>query len=63
MRVRKLFLWETRFEADRLAEAGFRSSVSVREGIRRMVEWWSSAGNSGKPVWRQPPAEVQRFPA
>jgi nucleoside-diphosphate-sugar epimerase len=63
MRVRKLFLWETRFEADRLAEAGFRSAVPVREGIRRMVQWWSSAGSSGKPVWRQPPAQVQRFPA
>ena len=63
MRVRKLFLWETRFEADRIAEAGFRSAVPVREGIRRMVEWWRSAGSDGKPVWRQPPADVQRFPA
>jgi nucleoside-diphosphate-sugar epimerase len=59
MRVRKLFLWETRFEAEKLRRAGFTSPVDVREGLRRMVQWWLSAGSTQKPVWRQPPAAIQ----
>jgi nucleoside-diphosphate-sugar epimerase len=59
MRVRKLFSQETRFEADKLAATGFRSSVPVREGIARMVRWWKSAGVQAAPKWRQPPAVVQ----
>lgn len=61
MRVRKLFQQETRFEASKLAEAGFRSSVSVHEGIARMVNWWQQAGSKAEPKWRQPPAEVRRY--
>ena len=61
MRVKKLFLWETRFESDALAATGFRSAVPLREGIRRMVKWWLDAGADAKPKWRQPPAQVQRF--
>jgi nucleoside-diphosphate-sugar epimerase len=63
MRVRKLFVWETRFEAEKLRQAGFTSPVPVREGLSRMVKWWSSAGKEQKPVWRQPPAEIRRFSA
>lgn len=61
MRVRKLFEMETLFEAEKLAAAGFRSPVSIREGIRRMVEWYLAGGKDQPVVWRQPPAEVQRF--
>jgi nucleoside-diphosphate-sugar epimerase len=61
MRVRKLFVWDTKFEAEKVRKAGFESPVSVREGLRRMVEWWQSAGGAQKPVWRQPPAKVQPF--
>ena len=63
MRVRKLFSQETKFEAQKLADAGFRSSVPVREGITRMVHWWRQAGTQAAPKWRQPPAEIQRFEA
>lgn len=59
MRVRKLFAMETRFEANKLASTGFRSAVPVREGIRRMVQWWQQAGSRAEPRWRQPPARVQ----
>ena len=59
MRVRKLFVWETRFEADKLRAAGFTSPVPLREGLRRMVAWWLEAGRSQRPVWRQPPARIQ----
>jgi len=55
MRVKKLFVWNTRFEAEKLRATGFHSPVSVREGLRRMVEWWLKEGRSQKPVWRQPP--------
>jgi nucleoside-diphosphate-sugar epimerase len=63
MRVRKLFAQETRFEADKIASAGFRSAVSVPEGIARMVRWWQQAGSKAAPKWRQPPAEVRRLSA
>jgi nucleoside-diphosphate-sugar epimerase len=63
MRVRKLFAWETKFEADKLASTGFRSAVPVTEGIARMVRWWKQAGSKAAPKWRQPPAAVQRFGA
>jgi nucleoside-diphosphate-sugar epimerase len=61
MRVRKLFSQETKFEAAKIASAGFRSGVPVREGIARMVRWWREAGSKAEPKWRQPPAAVQRF--
>jgi nucleoside-diphosphate-sugar epimerase len=63
MRVKKLFAQETRFEAPKIGEAGFRSSVSVEEGIARMVRWWLEAGSKAAPKWRQPPAEVVRLAA
>lgn len=59
MRVRKLFVWETKFEAEKLRQTGFASPVPLREGLRRMVAWWQSAGSSQKPVWRQPPAGIR----
>jgi nucleoside-diphosphate-sugar epimerase len=61
MRVRKLFAQETKFEAQKLADAGFRSAVPVREGITRMVRWWQQAGSQAAPKWRQPPKQVQRL--
>jgi nucleoside-diphosphate-sugar epimerase len=59
MRVKKLFVWDTLFEADKLRDAGFTSPVPVREGLKRMVNWWQTAGRTQKPVWRQPPAAIQ----
>lgn len=61
MRVRKLFVQQTRFEAQKLADTGFRSPVPLPEGLRRMVAWWSEQGRSSAPTWRQPPAKPQRL--
>ena len=61
MRVRKLFAQETKFESNKLAATGFKSAVSIREGISRMVKWWKQAGSKAVPKWRQPPSAVQRF--
>lgn len=61
MRVRKLFRDQTKFEADKLLATGFRSPVPLAEGIDRMVKWYLAEGKDKKAVWRQPPAEVQRF--
>jgi nucleoside-diphosphate-sugar epimerase len=60
MRVRKLFAWETTFEASKLTATGFRSTVPLPEGIKRMVDWWRATGSKAAPKWRQPPAEVFR---
>lgn len=61
MRVRKLFLDETRFEADKLTGSGFRPPVPLREGIDRMVKWYLATGRNQSPFWRLPPGEIQRF--
>jgi nucleoside-diphosphate-sugar epimerase len=61
MRVRKLFQQETCFEASKLAASGFKSKVSLSEGLARMVRWWQEEGSHTAPMWRQPPAEVLRI--
>jgi len=60
MRIRKLFVHETLFEADKLAATGFQSAISLPNGIGRMVRWWLSEGSKAAPMWRQPPKEVFR---
>ena len=62
MRVRKLFRDETKFEASKLLATGFKSAVPLAEGIDRTVKWYVAEGKDQAAVWRQPPAEVQRFP-
>jgi nucleoside-diphosphate-sugar epimerase len=57
-RIRKLFVDETLFEADRIREAGFVPSVELDEGIRRMVAWYVDKGCHASAAWHQPPAEV-----
>lgn len=60
MRVRKLFQLETLFEADKLAAAGFRSKVSIHEGIARMARWYLDEGRHRSAKWRLPPRDVLR---
>lgn len=60
MRVKKLFVDETKFEADKLLATGFRSKISLAEGIDRMVRWYVAGGRAEKAIWRQPPAEIMR---
>ncbi len=60
-RVKKLFSTQTKFEADRVRQAGFVAKASVREGIDRMVKWYLAGGKNESAVWRTPPAEPRRF--
>lgn len=59
-RVKKLFDTQTKFEADKIAESGFTTDISVREGIRRMVNWYVEKGQHESAQWHQPPAEIVR---
>jgi len=56
-RVKKLFATQTKFEADKVREAGFEARVPLREGIRRMVQWYVDEGRHQSVEWRLPPAE------
>lgn len=59
-RVRKLFVDQTHFESDKARQAGFAPSISLEEGIERMVEWYQAGGRDESAQWHQPPAEVVR---
>lgn len=57
-RVRKFVEANTTYAADKLARSGFRPSVTLEEGIQRMVRWYQEEGRS-LPVDRSiPPADV-----
>lgn len=57
-RIKKLFSTQTKFEADKVREAGFKAKLPLKEGIRRMVEWYAKGGKDQRPIWHTPPAEV-----
>lgn len=57
-RVRKLFSAQTKFEADKLAKAGYTPKVPLEEGIRRMVQWYLEEGKDQQAVWHIPPETV-----
>lgn len=57
-RVKKLFDTQTKFESDKVRQAGFEPRVPLDEGIRRMVEWYEREGKDQSAEWHQPPAEV-----
>lgn len=59
-RVRKLACAETLFPVGAVVETGFRPTVPLEEGLRRMVEWYKTEGRSQDQVSRIPPAEVVR---
>ena len=61
LRIQKLAKAETKFEADRIRDAGFVQPVELLDGIRRMVEWYQSRRGEPQPSHRIPPAEVSRF--
>ena len=56
-RLKKLYEVQTKFEADRLASAGFRPKIPLTEGIDRMVRWYLREGKDQRAVWRLPPRE------
>jgi len=57
-RIRKLFKTQTKFEADKLLDAGYQPKVSLAEGIKRMVDWYQSGGKTMDATWHTPPAET-----
>ena len=56
-RVKKLFAAQTKFEADKLLAKGYTPKVPLKEGIRRMVNWYLEEGKDQSAEWHQPPAE------
>lgn len=57
-RLKKLYQTQTKFEADKLAQAGYKPMVPLREGIDRMVKWYLAEGRTQQAQWHQPPREV-----
>jgi nucleoside-diphosphate-sugar epimerase len=60
-RVKKMYSVQTKFEADKLREAGVAAPVPLRDGIRRMVEWYLREGKDLDASWHQPPPDVVPF--
>lgn len=57
-RVKKMFKTETKFEADKLLGVGYTPKVPLKEGIDRMVKWYSAGGKDEDAQWNQPPAQA-----
>lgn len=57
-RIKKLFSTQTKFEADKVAAAGFKAAIPLAEGIKRMTQWYAREGKDQRPVWHTPPAKV-----
>jgi GlcNAc-P-P-Und epimerase len=57
-RVKKLFVDQTKFEAQKVLDAGFKAEASVREGIDRTAKWYMSCGKNESAQWHQPPKEI-----
>jgi len=57
-RLKKLYQVQTKFEADKLAAAGYTPGVPLTEGIDRMVKWFQSEGRGQTAEWHQPPRET-----
>lgn len=60
-RVKKMYSIQTKFEADKLRDAGFEPRVPLRDGIRRMVDWYLREGKDLDASWHQPPPDVVPF--
>ena len=59
-RIKKLFVDQTKFEAQKIIDAGFKAEASVRNGIERTATWYMEKGKNQSAQWHQPPAEVFR---
>lgn len=57
-RIRKYAAEQTKFEADKLARLGFRATIGLEEGLRRMVDWYRREGHQKTATPRLPPARV-----
>ncbi len=59
-RVKKLFVHETKFEAQKILDAGYVAEASVREGIDRTAQWYKQVGENESAQWHQPPKEIYK---
>ena len=57
-RVKKLFVDQTKFEAQKILDAGFVAEASVREGIDRTANWYKKIGEHESAQWHQPPKDI-----
>jgi nucleoside-diphosphate-sugar epimerase len=57
-RVRKLATAQTRFDASRVRSTGFVAGVSLRDGLRRMTDWFVREGRFEPVVSHLPPARL-----
>lgn len=57
-RLKKLYEVQTKFEADKLAKAGYTPKVPLTDGIDKMVKWYQSEGKGLTAEWHQPPKDV-----
>ncbi|MEM1184518.1 MAG: NAD(P)-dependent oxidoreductase [Planctomycetota bacterium] len=55
-RIKKLFVAQTKYEADKVLATGYQPKVSLAEGIDRMVRWYLERGKDESAVWHIPPA-------
>lgn len=58
-RIKKLAGVQTRFEAEKVVEAGYRARYTIEAGIAKMVDWYLEQGRAQTPVWHTPPAAVR----
>ena len=57
-RLKKLYSVQTKFEADKLAAAGYTPKIPLTEGIDKMVKWYLAEGQRQTAEWHQPPRDV-----
>ena len=60
-RVKKLFIDETRFESQKVIDAGYLAEASMKEAIGRTAKWYLETGKNESAQWHQPPAQVVQF--
>jgi len=59
-RVKKLFVDQTKFEAQKIIDAGFLARVPLGEAIDKTTKWYIEKGQYESAQWNQPPKEVMR---
>ena len=57
-RIMKLFVAQSKYEADKVLATGYTPKTSLAEGIDRMVRWYLERGKNETAEWHQPPAEI-----
>ena len=59
-RVKKLFVDQTKFEAQKIIDSGFSARVPLGEAIDKTTKWYIEKGQYESAQWNQPPKEVMR---